>query len=53
MVPLRMYLSMSVGRECPFPVRLATPADIPAIAACNRATLPENYDAEFYHQQLS
>jgi hypothetical protein len=33
-------------------IRCARPIDIAHIDACNRATLPENYNREFYEEQI-
>jgi ribosomal protein S18 acetylase RimI-like enzyme len=41
--------SNDAGHIC---LRLARRTDVPALQRCNLATLPENYNAEFYSQHL-
>jgi ribosomal protein S18 acetylase RimI-like enzyme len=47
-IPKQQHLSPSVRLQ----LRLALPSDVPGIAATNLATLPENYNDQFYFQHL-
>eukprot|EP01033_Poteriospumella_lacustris_P000302 gene302-193_t len=49
----RAVVPVSGPNTLQYRVRLATAADIPAIAQCNVDTLPENYSNQFYEMFLS
>jgi predicted N-acetyltransferase YhbS len=49
---LRMLTLLSPQRAILHRIRCATELDIPHIDACNRAYLPENYQHDYFLEQL-